>query len=144
MKRKLQFTYIKKMRPYSSTKRTYKSSLKYLNYKLSNEIKKGNTMTSLFKLLCFLILASSIRNTKASIIEIQYETSNDKRASIAAKLFSKKLNIPRVLIKLESVQECQSRDTRYFEVCINKKGELYKLSHHDFNNYRKSFEVFKR
>jgi len=93
--------------------------------------------------LVFSILLFTFLNTGyGSMINIIYLSQNKASALIVKNIFSEKYLIPVQLIKLKLAEKCRSFDERYFELCINEKGELTELSNPNIKNIKKSLKVF--
>ncbi len=79
------------------------------------------------KLIISLLLITSL--SQASQIIITYESGQVDNAKVVRNIFEKKYEIPSALI-LTINKSCSSKvlDKRFLSLCINKKGELIKLS----------------
>jgi hypothetical protein len=95
-----------------------------------------NLTTKAFILLMMLIS----QNLQASIIRIHFLNIKNMNHAIELKeVLTSKYNIPEFLIIILKKRVCKEDS---FNLCLNKKGELKKLSLHRIENFKKSFSIF--
>ncbi len=90
------------------------------------------------KILIFLIFTL---NSNASTLKISYYNLETKFLALSIKKYlTHKYSIPEEVIGIDKeVVRCNSS---FRKLCLNKKGELKKLSFKDINFFKKSFLIF--
>ncbi len=99
-------------------------------------------MKLLFKLLLFFICINT--SCYASMIHIFYTKNQRAEAQIVRQIFHQKYQVPLFIIKMIQSDQCKGSDTRFLEMCINKKGELIELSNPNIVKIKKSLRTFAR
>ncbi len=87
-----------------------------------------------------LLLSTSVQS---SAINIYVDSNKFELAKVTKNIFRTKYNIPKSLIRLKVGERCISRDKRFLELCINKKGELIQLPNYNLHNIINSLKTFK-
>ncbi len=80
----------------------------------------------------------------ASMIFIYHAPKHHWEAKQVRGIFQNKYNIPAEIIHIREKAECKQQDSRFLELCINRKGELIQLSPSNIENIKKSFKTFAR
>jgi hypothetical protein len=83
-------------------------------------------MKLFFSILAFTYLSQACH---ASKIVISYESGNVDNAEVIQSIFVDRYSIPKNLISIRSgLCDEEDRDKRFLNLCVNKKGDLLKIS----------------
>ena len=94
------------------------------------------------KYIFSLILALSCAHGHSGQLKIYFVKGQKKEANFVKEVFTQKHNIPEILVETKPQKSCKSRDPRFVELCLNKKGELVLLSSKNISKKIKSLKVF--
>jgi hypothetical protein len=76
-----------------------------------------------------LILAYLSQASHASKIVIRYESGNIDNAEVIRAIFVDRYSIPKNLVSIRNGHcDEQDQDKRFLNLCVNKKGDLIKIS----------------